>query len=201
MVTPDQTKAARKLLGWSISKLAIRARMSSNTVSAIERSTGDGLSNNRAEAVLKLLGVLEAAGVEFIPENGGGGRPAQEKGKMNMPTKTAAKTTTAEAPAAKKPSGALAKPVQPSKELGAIVGHHAIPRTEVDPEALGLHQEAQPAEPGEQARDHRRREAQGRVRAGQGDDVRDEQADLAAFEMTGLRGPKHRDEPGSPLSA
>ncbi len=49
-----------------------------------------------------------------------------------MTTKTAApKTKTTEAPAAKKPSGALAKPVQPSKELGAIVGHHAIPRTEV----------------------------------------------------------------------
>ena len=37
----------------------------------------------------------------------------------------------AEAGAAKKPNAGLAKPVQPSKELGAIVGNDPLPRTEV----------------------------------------------------------------------
>lgn len=37
----------------------------------------------------------------------------------------------ADAAPAKKPAAGLAKPVTPSKELAAIVGSHAIPRTEV----------------------------------------------------------------------
>jgi upstream activation factor subunit UAF30 len=54
-----------------------------------------------------------------------------------MPTKAKAKVEKAEpAPAAaaapaKKPAAGLMKPVQPSKELGAIVGHDPMPRTEV----------------------------------------------------------------------
>ena len=46
-----------------------------------------------------------------------------------MIEKTAAKDEKA-APAKKPPAG-LMKPVQPSTELGAIVGHDAMPRTEV----------------------------------------------------------------------
>ncbi len=39
--------------------------------------------------------------------------------------------TTTEAPAPKRTSGALAKPVKPSAELAAIVGADPLPRTEV----------------------------------------------------------------------
>ena len=43
----------------------------------------------------------------------------------------AKKSAGAAAPAAKKPPTGLAKPVQPSKELAAIVGDKPLPRTEV----------------------------------------------------------------------
>ena len=42
-----------------------------------------------------------------------------------------AKAPKTEKPAAKRSSGALAKPVKPSAELAAIVGPHPIPRTAV----------------------------------------------------------------------
>ena len=46
---------------------------------------------------------------------------------------TAASATgkAAEAPAPKKVSAALAKPLKPSPDLGAVVGTHPLPRTEV----------------------------------------------------------------------
>ena len=45
-------------------------------------------------------------------------------------TKAAAKPAKKAAAPKKAPAG-LTKPVQPSKELGAIVGHEALPRTQV----------------------------------------------------------------------
>ncbi|MCW6512729.1 SWIB/MDM2 domain-containing protein [Hyphomicrobiales bacterium BP6-180914] len=47
-----------------------------------------------------------------------------------MTEKTAAKAAKV-IPAKKPASAGLMKPVQPSKELGAIVGHDPMPRTEV----------------------------------------------------------------------
>ncbi len=57
-------------------------------------------------------------------------KPAPAK-KTAAPAKKAAAPAKKAAAPAKKTNAGLMKPVQPSKELGAIVGHHAIPRTEV----------------------------------------------------------------------
>lgn len=48
-----------------------------------------------------------------------------------MPKSTTAKAKADDAPAKKRTAGALSKPVKPSAELATIVGHHALPRTEV----------------------------------------------------------------------
>jgi upstream activation factor subunit UAF30 len=53
-------------------------------------------------------------------------KPAASASKEDKPAKAATG-----AAAAKKPAAGLMKPVQPSKELGAVVGDHAMPRTEV----------------------------------------------------------------------
>ncbi|WP_424135136.1 helix-turn-helix domain-containing protein [Roseomonas chloroacetimidivorans] len=67
-MTPDLCRQARELLGWSRTDLAIQAHVSSGTVKNLEearfRPTLTTCSAIRA--------AFEAAGVEFIPENGGG---------------------------------------------------------------------------------------------------------------------------------
>jgi chromatin remodeling complex protein RSC6 len=56
---------------------------------------------------------------------------AEAPAKAAEPAKSTA-SAKAEAPStAKKPNAGLAKPVQPSKELGVVVGEKPIPRTEV----------------------------------------------------------------------
>jgi transcriptional regulator with XRE-family HTH domain len=62
-------RAARGLLGWSQSELAVRAGLSLPTVKRVEAGTGPRVSD---EARAKLQRALENAGVEFIDENGGG---------------------------------------------------------------------------------------------------------------------------------
>ena len=69
MLTIEQIRAARGLLGWSQSKLAERARLSLPTVKRVEIDLGLRVSE---EARNKLRRALESAGVEFIDENGGG---------------------------------------------------------------------------------------------------------------------------------
>src|SRR5215217_7193279 len=90
----------------------------------------------------------------------------------------------------KKVNPALMKPLQPSKELAAVVGSDPLPRPEVV-KGVGLHQEEQPPEPSQQARDQRGRQTPGRVRQKPGDHVRDEQASRSAPEIT-ARGPRVR---------
>jgi transcriptional regulator with XRE-family HTH domain len=65
-----QLAAARVLLGMSQAELALQASISVPTLKRMEGSAGEvvGMPNNIA-AVRR---ALEAAGVEFIPENGGG---------------------------------------------------------------------------------------------------------------------------------
>ena len=55
-VSIRQVKAARALLGWSQADLAREAQISEPTVKRLDA----------------IRGALEAGGVEFIPENGGG---------------------------------------------------------------------------------------------------------------------------------
>jgi transcriptional regulator with XRE-family HTH domain len=81
MLTIEQLRAARGLLGWSQSKLAARAGLSLPTVKRVETDLGPRVSE---EARNKLQRALESAGVEFIDENGGGPgvrlRKRQQKG-------------------------------------------------------------------------------------------------------------------------
>jgi transcriptional regulator with XRE-family HTH domain len=69
VITIEQLRAARGLLGWSQSDLAGRADLSVPTVKRLEAGFGPRVSE---EARRKLRRALEAAGVEFIDENGGG---------------------------------------------------------------------------------------------------------------------------------
>ncbi len=65
-----QLRAARALLGWSAEKLAEGCMISVNTIRRAEAGTGEvRMMGANARAVQKSL---EDAGVEFIPENGGG---------------------------------------------------------------------------------------------------------------------------------
>ena len=69
MLTIEQLRAARGLLGWSQTKLAQRAGLSLPTVKRLEAGVGPRVSD---EARSKIQRTLESAGVEFIEENGGG---------------------------------------------------------------------------------------------------------------------------------
>jgi predicted transcriptional regulator len=69
VLTVEQLRAARGLLGWSQSDLAARAELSLPTVKRVETGTGPRVSEI---ARTKLQRTLESAGVVFIDENGGG---------------------------------------------------------------------------------------------------------------------------------
>jgi transcriptional regulator with XRE-family HTH domain len=62
-----QCKMARTALDWGVLDLAREAQVSTQTIVRFER--GDQL---RVQTIQTLQRTLEAAGVEFIPENGGG---------------------------------------------------------------------------------------------------------------------------------
>ncbi|MDW9583967.1 helix-turn-helix domain-containing protein [Sinorhizobium meliloti] len=62
-----QCKLARVALGWGGLELAKAANVSTQTITRLER--GDQLRSSTLERVQR---VLEDAGIEFIPENGGG---------------------------------------------------------------------------------------------------------------------------------
>lgn len=68
--TGRQISAARALLGLGQGELAAAASISVATLRRMEASkfSAAGLTNN----VVAVRRALEAAGVEFIPENGGG---------------------------------------------------------------------------------------------------------------------------------
>jgi transcriptional regulator with XRE-family HTH domain len=67
--TPDQFRAARAMLGLTQPQVAIAAGVSPMTV---KRAEGSGKPAASADAVTAIRAALEAAGVEFIAENGGG---------------------------------------------------------------------------------------------------------------------------------
>jgi transcriptional regulator with XRE-family HTH domain len=69
LITIEQLRAARGLLGWSQTDLAARAGLSLPTVKRLEAGFGPHVSD---EARAKLQKALEAAGIEFIDDNGGG---------------------------------------------------------------------------------------------------------------------------------
>jgi transcriptional regulator with XRE-family HTH domain len=64
---PVQCRMARAGLGWGVRELAAAAKVSVDTVARFER--GDELKERTVEAIQR---ALEAGGIEFIDENGGG---------------------------------------------------------------------------------------------------------------------------------
>jgi transcriptional regulator with XRE-family HTH domain len=64
----EQCRARRALVDWSQSALAEAAKVSRQTVVDFERGARTPYPNN----LLAVRAALEAAGVEFIDENGGG---------------------------------------------------------------------------------------------------------------------------------
>lgn len=69
MISVAQVRAARGLLGWSQTQLGEAASLSLPTVKRYETGRGAKVS---ADAIAAIRTALEAAGVEFIAENGGG---------------------------------------------------------------------------------------------------------------------------------
>ena len=67
MAEPAQVRAARALIGWSQAKLAEKSGVPVSLVERLETEAADHLAND------KLRAALEAAGVVFIPKDGGGG--------------------------------------------------------------------------------------------------------------------------------
>lgn len=68
MITPAQCRAARALIDWTQHDLAIAAGVGKVTVRQFE--IGNAVPRQATITVMKMA--LEAAGVEFIDENGGG---------------------------------------------------------------------------------------------------------------------------------
>ena len=69
MITVEQIRAARGLLGWSQSELARRAGLSLPTVKRLESGTAARVSS---DARARIQRALESGGAQFISENGGG---------------------------------------------------------------------------------------------------------------------------------
>ena len=67
-LTPAQSRAARGLLDLSQTELGASANLSESTIRDFEKGRRVPSINNLAA----IQRALEAAGVEFIPENGGG---------------------------------------------------------------------------------------------------------------------------------
>jgi transcriptional regulator with XRE-family HTH domain len=71
MIEAAQVRAARALIGWSQAKLAEAAGAPVSTIEECEKA---GAADHVAEKVVdKMRAALEAAGVVFIPKDGGGG--------------------------------------------------------------------------------------------------------------------------------
>jgi transcriptional regulator with XRE-family HTH domain len=68
MITSSQCRAARGLLDWSQQELADKAKIGIVTVRQLEA----GRNEPRKATLDVVRRALEAAGIEFIDENGGG---------------------------------------------------------------------------------------------------------------------------------
>jgi len=68
MISAAQCRMARAALDWSAQRLADAAGVGVATINRFERSA----RMTTAENVEAIRGALEFAGIEFIPENGGG---------------------------------------------------------------------------------------------------------------------------------
>lgn len=70
MITSEQMRAARALLQWDQKALSTASKVSIATIKRLEPLKGPLQANEvTIEAIRR---ALEKAGIEFIPENGGG---------------------------------------------------------------------------------------------------------------------------------
>jgi transcriptional regulator with XRE-family HTH domain len=67
-ISPGQARAGRALIGWSQDRLVELSGVPKRTIARFE--LGDGSPQRRTLTAIR--NALEAAGVEFIAENGGG---------------------------------------------------------------------------------------------------------------------------------
>lgn len=67
-ISPAQCRAARSLLGWSQDQLSASSKVAKATIANFE----SGKRSPYDRTLLDIQETLEAAGVTFIPENGGG---------------------------------------------------------------------------------------------------------------------------------
>jgi predicted transcriptional regulator len=70
VVAGEQLRAGRAMARIEQSDLAERAGVSVDTIKRLERTVGPVSAN--INTVSSIVRAIEAAGVEFIPENGGG---------------------------------------------------------------------------------------------------------------------------------
>lgn len=77
MTSPEQLRAARALLGLSQSQIAETTGHSVMTIRRAETPAGPVVA---PATIAAIRAALEAAGVEFIPENGGGAGVRLRKG-------------------------------------------------------------------------------------------------------------------------
>lgn len=68
MLTPEQSRMGRAAIRWTVRDLAEKSQVGVTTINRFE--TGQAESNPATLAALRRA--LEAAGIEFIEENGGG---------------------------------------------------------------------------------------------------------------------------------
>jgi transcriptional regulator with XRE-family HTH domain len=80
MITAAQLRAARALLGVDQRQLAEKSGLSVPTIQRMEGS--DGVIRGNVDSLMKLVGALDAAGIELIANNAissGGGRGVRLK--------------------------------------------------------------------------------------------------------------------------
>lgn len=70
MILGSQIRMARGYLRWSIRQLAEQSGVADSTIKRMEAD--DGFPDARGSNIEAVHSALKAAGVEFIPENGGG---------------------------------------------------------------------------------------------------------------------------------
>ncbi len=66
-MNPVQCRMARAALGWGVLDLSKKAKISTQTIVRFER--GEVLKQSTVDLIRS---TFESAGIEFIPENGGG---------------------------------------------------------------------------------------------------------------------------------
>ena len=70
MITGAQIRMARGYLKWSVRELAEKANLGISTIQRMEAAEDVPVVSTKNLATIQIT--FEAAGIEFIPENGGG---------------------------------------------------------------------------------------------------------------------------------